>query len=351
MRSRRSRLAVAVTGGLLACSLGTWLAFRETGTRRPVLESATAPVRPDAYGRLRTFDVYYRDLIRDRSELVRRLAFGYRAWNGAARTAYVVLPRWYGPGRNPPIALVVSPHGRGIQARDNLHFWGGLPAFGPFAVVSPEGQGRVLTLYSWGWRGQIDDLARMPALVARRLPWLRIDPRRIYAVGSSMGGQETLLLVARHARLLAGAAALDSDTDLAARYAAFPQLRRGLRLQALAREEVGGTPESAPRAYALRSPTHWARAIARSGVPLHIWWSRRDRIVTDQRDESGRLFRLIRSFHPRAPVTQYVGDWAHSKEFHASARLPLALVRLGLIRLAETVPAPDRVERARSSAE
>jgi hypothetical protein len=160
-----------------------------------------------------------------------------------------------------------------------------------------------------------------------------------------MGGQETLLLVARHPRLLAGAAALDADTDLAARYRAFRLLRGGLRLQRLARIEIGGTPASDPAAYAARSPIHWAAAIARSGVPLHIWWSVHDRIVRDQRAESGRLFRTIRRLRPRARVTQYVGDWAHSREFHASARLPLALVELGLIHLAERIPTPDRVER------
>jgi poly(3-hydroxybutyrate) depolymerase len=301
--------------------------------------------RLDAYGRLHAFDVYYRDLVRDNSRLVRRLSLTYRAWNGTSRTAYVLVPTWYSPRRDPALPLVISPHGRGIEARANLHFWGGLPAFGPFAVVSPEGQGRVLTRYSWGWRGQIDDLARMPTILGQKLPWLHVDPRHIYAVGSSMGGQETLLLVARHPHLLAGAAALDSDTDMAARYRAFPELRRGLDLQTLAREEIGGAPRQTARAYELRSPVHWARAIARSGVPLHIWWSTQDRIVRNQRDESGRLFRLIRAFNPRAPVTEYVGRWAHSKEFHASARLPLALVELGLIRLDETIPEPDRITR------
>ena len=295
--------------------------------------------------RLRAFDHYYRDLVADHRLLVRRIAVPYRAWDGARRTAFVVVPRWYGRASDPTIPLVISPHGRGISARDNLRFWGDLPAFGPFAVVSPEGQGRVLTRYSWGWRGEIDDLARMPAVVERALPWLRIERNRIYAVGTSMGGQETLLLVARRPHLLAGAAALDADTDMSARYRAFRELHGGLRLQALAREEIGGAPGSDPAAYAARSPIHWARAIARSGVPLHIWWSRRDRIVRDQRDESGRLFREIRRLGPRASVTQYVGDWAHSKEFHASARLPLALVELGLIRLAERVPTPDRIQR------
>jgi dienelactone hydrolase len=301
------------------------------------------PLHHDAQGRLRAFDVYYRDLIRDRSDLVRRVSFTYTAWNGERRTAFVLLPAWYTPGRNPSLPLVISPHGRGIDARDNLHFWGGLPAFGPFVVVSPEGQGRVLTRYSWGWKGQIDDLARMPGLIAERLPWLHVDRKRIYAAGSSMGGQETLLLVARYPQLLGGAAALDTDTDMRARYYAFPGLHGGLRLQRLARAEIGGTPVTAPTAYRLRSPVAWARAIARSDVPLHIWWSQKDKIVTNQRDESGRLYRLVAAMHPRAPVTQYVGDWAHSKEFHASARLPLALVALDLIRLSEVVPKPDRI--------
>jgi len=297
------------------------------------------------------FDHYYRDLVADHRMLVSTVAVPYRAWDGARRMAYVVVPRWYGSASDPSIPLVISPHGRGVSARDNLRFWGGLPAFGPFAVVSPQGQGRELARYSWGWHGEIDDLARMPAVAERALPWLRIEQNRIYAVGTSMGGQETLLLVARHPRLLAGAAALDADTDMAARYHAFRELRGGLRLQALARHETGGPPWSDRAAYAARSPIHWARAIARSGVPLYIWWSRRDRIVRDQRDESGRLFRMIRRLGPRASVTEYVGDWAHSKEFHASARLPLALVDLGLIRLAERVPTPDRIQRVSGSAD
>src|SRR5262249_3349384 len=40
----------------------------------------------------------------------------YRAHNGAARDAFVVLPSWYGPNNDPPIPLVISPHGRGVTA-------------------------------------------------------------------------------------------------------------------------------------------------------------------------------------------------------------------------------------------
>jgi len=148
----------------------------------------------------------------------------YRAHDGARKRAYIVLPSWYGPKNNPPIALVISPHGRGVSARANAKLWGALPAGGPFAVISPEGQGRKLARYSWGSAGQIEDLARMPTIAHLTLPWLRVDRTKIYAVGGSMGGQETLLLLAKHPKLLAGAAALDAVTNLAAQYKRFPKL-------------------------------------------------------------------------------------------------------------------------------
>ena len=89
-----------------------------------------------------------------------------------------------------------------------------------------------------------------------------------------MGGQETLLLVARHPDLLAGAAAMDSVTDLGKRYAELPTVACNKRceqrfgepygyvLQANMRREVGGAPIDAPAAYAARSPIHFARRIA-----------------------------------------------------------------------------------------
>jgi len=84
------------------------------------------------------FRVRYRDLLRRHDELVRTVPVRYRAWDGRQRIALLVLPRWYGPKRHPSIPLVISPHGRGVTPRDNTRFWGGLPAFGPFAVVNPN---------------------------------------------------------------------------------------------------------------------------------------------------------------------------------------------------------------------
>jgi hypothetical protein len=269
------------------------------------------------------------------SPLVHTLSFEYRAWDGTIRPAYLMLPAWYGPHDNPTIPLVISPHGRGVDPRINERYWGDLPGRGMFAVVNPSGEGRRLGLYSWGARGDINDLARMPALIRGAFPWVKVDRRRIYAAGSSMGGQETLLLVARHPALLAGAAALDSDTNLDQRYVDFAALPDGTGLRRLLAEEVGGTPRQVPAAYASRSPSDLAHALAFSQVPLQIWWSRSDRIVVDQAGESGKLFEDVVRANPAASATETVGTWAHSCEL--ARALPIVLTNWG-ITLAPSLP-------------
>ena len=282
---------------------------------------------------------FSRKLVED----VQTLEIEYTSHTGEQRLATVVLPAWYGPGNNPPLPVVVSPHGRGATGRSNASFFGRLPASGRFAVISPDGMGERLRNFSYGAPGQIDDLARMPELASRALPWLRVDSRRIYALGSSMGGQETLLLVARHPDLLAGAAALDSVTDLTRRYHQIPQLpcassclaRWGMPygkvLQSTMRRELGGAPDENAAAYAERSGLSQARAIAASGVPLQLWWSTEDRIVWDQEHQSAALYDELRRIDSCAPVSAYVGDWAHSTEMRASALLPIALAGFGLL--------------------
>jgi hypothetical protein len=266
-----------------------------------------------------------------RDNRIRIRQISYIAHDGLTRKAYVLLPRWYGPGDDPPIPLIISPHGRGIRALQNASLWGNLPAVGRFAVVCPEGQGRRLTLFAWGDPGDIADLARMPRIVAGALPFLHIDRHRVYAFGSSMGGQETLLLLARDPGLLAGAAAFDADTNLAARYRLIVDIPDGRSLQRKLVAEVGGTPSTDPEAYRARSPQFDASAIARSGVPLQIWWSLKDRIVRNQVDQSGLLYRSIRHLNPSAPVVQVVGTWTHSVEFSATRRLAIALSAFSLL--------------------
>jgi hypothetical protein len=273
---------------------------------------------------------------------VRVVTIQYTTHNGDRRDAYVVLPEWYGPGNNPPLPLIISPHGRGVSAAENIDRWGDLPTIGPFAVVNPAGQGRRFERFSWGYSGQVDDLARMPSIVRHAIPWLRIEPHQIYAFGTSMGGQETLLLVARHPHLLAGAAAFDPVTNMAQRYRDFARLRCnrscqtrwrdhiGSGLRKIAREEIGGTPRSNPRAYARRSPIAYARAIARSGVPLQLWWSNRDAVVRAS-TQALPFARKLQRLRPAADVETYVGSWAHSDDMRPYFMLIPALKKFDLI--------------------
>ena len=76
------------------------------------------------------------------SPSVRVIAISYRAHDGLTRRAYVIVPADYGRPGDPPLPLVISPHGRGVSAQLNIRRWGRLPALGRFAVVNPEGQGR-----------------------------------------------------------------------------------------------------------------------------------------------------------------------------------------------------------------
>jgi pimeloyl-ACP methyl ester carboxylesterase len=178
----------------------------------------------------------------------------------------------------------------------------------------------------------------MPNIVREALPFVHIEPRRIYAFGSSMGGQETLLLLAHYPHLLAGAAAFDADTNLATRYRMVRFLRYGSLLQSMLRDEVGGTPATNPIGYMLRSPIAYARKIADSGVPLQIWWSRTDRIVRNQQQQSGLLYRRILHWNRAAPVVQMVGAWDHSDDFRAVTQLPFALRTFLLLPPRRTIP-------------
>lgn len=274
---------------------------------------------------------------------VRTITISYVAHNGVERLAYVVLPASYRPSIDRPLPVVISPHGRGGDGKSNAGFWGELPASGRFAVINPDGMGRRYRRFSYGYAGQIDDLARMPTIAEQALPWLRLDRNRIYALGSSMGGQETLLLVARHPRLLAGAVAMDSVTDLARRYGQLPGVPCNARclarwgkpfgrvLQGAMGREVGGMPGEVPDAYEARSPMHLVAEIASSGVPLQVWWSSADQIVFDQAHQSAALVRRLRRANRCAPVVAYAGTWRHSQAMWAGSLLPVALAGFGLL--------------------
>ena len=148
-----------------------------------------------------------------------------------------------------------------------------------------------------------------------------------------MGGEETLLLVATPARTCSTARPRSTPTARARRdTAAFREPPRRVpaagtrmtRRSAARRAGAAGLrgPQSRSTGSAARSPES-GRPAATSGGAAATGSG------ADQRDESGRL---CGGDHGdlgtrELGVTEYVGDWAHSKEFNVSARLPLAAGR------------------------
>jgi hypothetical protein len=116
---------------------------------------------------------------------------------------------------------------------------------------------------------------------------------------------------------------------MARRYRDFPRIPGGRHLQELARQEIGGTPDTNPAGYALRSPINFARKIAFSTVPLKILWSLADEIVVDQPFQSGVLYRTIKTLNPGAPVTKIIGDWPHDQPVYPM--MERVLRELGLL--------------------
>lgn len=261
----------------------------------------------------------------------RVLRFGYRTHAGHRSYALLLLPAWYGPRRHPALPLVICPHGRNTTPEAAAKRWNDLPTRGGFAVVLPAGYGRVLQLDSWGYPGQIADLARMPRLAERAAPLFRYRRDRIYGVGASMGGQEVLLLLAKYPHLLHGVIAFDPAVNLANRYHEFRFIKFGRVDRKLARLEVGGTPAQKREAYRLRSPTTYARRIAFSHVPLELWWSRKDQVIVNQQRQAGAFFDRLKQLDPSAPIVSFEGTWHHAVEDQASEQLPTALAKLGLM--------------------
>lgn len=257
----------------------------------------------------------------------RWVAGRFRGPGGAQETIVVAMPAWYEPGHDPPLPIVVSPHSRGLTPWQNARRWGDLPGRFRIIVVNAGLHGRVIPRRSWAWPPAIAELARLPDIARRLVPYLRYDRTRVYAAGDSMGGQETLMLLTRRPDLFAAAVAADPVTNLLRRWYQFPNSKLSWHEQQATTREVGATPRRAPWLYARRSPITFDRTIAFSDVPLELWWNPRDSVVIREgTTQVGVLYAAIRRLNDQAPVLARVNDEMHGWAFKYDHELP-AMVR------------------------
>lgn len=240
-------------------------------------------------------------------------AVPYFSWNGRPRTAVVILPRDYVPGASAKaLPCVVEARGRHVAPAGHARCWSDLPTREQFMVICADSSGRRDPSNSWAVAGQIDDLTQLPSVIEESIPWVSVDRKRLYVIGPSMGGTETLMALALHPDVFAAAICVDGVADLAARYREFLLVDRADDRR-LMRVEVGGTPSRQPFRYAARSPKTFVRTLAFSGTPFAIWWSRTDRLVINQpTTQTGKLYQRIKLLAPDAPALQRIGDGPHS---------------------------------------
>lgn len=243
----------------------------------------------------------------------------YRTWRGIRRELVVAYPaRAAGPL---PLLVTARPAGMSLFCAEEANI--ALAARAGFAVACPSGQGVWTRSFSYAAPGQIDDLARMPEVVAERVPGLRLDADRRYLAGSSMGGTEALAVALRHPGAYTAVAALDPIVDLGRRYAALPRMRR-LMLQA----ECNGPPVVRPACFRERSPmTHVDGGPGTTRVAL--WYSRRDP-VAGHRDQGPRFAEALAGRRPAAFDVR-IGGWGHSALWERPAYRPAWLRDLGLL--------------------
>ena len=138
------------------------------------------------------------------------------------------------------------------------------------------------------------------------LPWLRVKPHAVFALGGSMGGQETLLLVAGHGgcwarptglRPISPYATGTSDSGRHIAGAGAPRARR----------HTGCHPGAYARCGLLIAHT---RAIAFSQVPLQLYWSVADEVVLTAVPPSGCSANL--RAQPRSASSLPSRLWTHS---------------------------------------
>jgi hypothetical protein len=245
-------------------------------------------------------------------------AVPYYSWNGRPRYAVVLLPRDYWPAAdNEPLPCIVQAHGRGSSPLSPASKWRDLPTRFGFMVICPDSSGRRDQYNSWAVPGQVADIVEMVDVVESSLPWVHADHQRLYLMGVSMGGQETLAALARYPDRFAAGICVDGTANLAARYRELPLVDRA-ELQPVMRREVGGTPAQVLHLYRWRSSTPFAATLGTAGVPIAIWWSKEDPVSINQRTtQTGYLYRRIKRLWPQAPVVEVVGTGGHGEMFSA----------------------------------
>ncbi len=221
-----------------------------------------------------------------------------------------------------PLPLVVGLHGAGWTAAQDYHWgppdlkvgyhqgWYGLAARYGVIIATPHGHHQREALMSFGSPEQIADIAYLADLAAGS--GYRVDRKRVYVCGLSMGGQEVLVAAGQHPEMFAAAVAFNPVVDLGVLQRDMVDVDRIRQSDAAPRivNEVGGLPDEVPAAYEERSPLSYVDGLAH--VPTMLYWSDRDLIVPRQATHhSYRLYQMVKASSVTNPICEYNHTFSH----------------------------------------
>ena len=232
----------------------------------------------------------------------------------------------YSPSRpgTDPLPLLLAPHAITWTAAEDYH--GGLqglmrkyhPGYYGLAekhgviIALPHGHHHHEALCSVAGHEQIDDMGHLIGALAGF--GYRVDTRRVYSCGLSMGGQEALVLAGRHPDKITAIVAFNPIVDLAAWHEELatsesPEIREYDTAKRIA-HEVGGTPAQVPEAYLARSAFGYLPALAR--VPCLLFWSEHDFVVPRQiTHHTLPLYRRLKELDVNTPIAEYNHSTIH----------------------------------------
>lgn len=214
-----------------------------------------------------------------------------RSFDGGNQTVAYFIPS-PAPSNKP---LIVALHGSGATGLDLCNFLAMEADARDWFIVAPDTVGRIALnhglpsgRYNYGWIGAqrdvIDSINHMRANYS-------IDASHIYAIGNSMGGQMTTLMLAKYPDVFAAAATWSAVTDLTIWHGqlivhpkldgstctTMPHPLGPYCLDEYVQDEVGGTPAALPFDYQRRSPLQMAANLRL--IPLKMWHHQLDTLV------------------------------------------------------------------------
>ncbi len=247
----------------------------------------------------------------------------YDTWNGRRRAMTILFPRAAeNTGRVLPLLVAAHPAGGASTCVDQIASFAG--QFG-FVLACLDGQGISTRAFSYGAPGQIADLAAAPRLIAGRLPGMKLDARKLYLVGSSMGGTEALLVGLRYPGAYRETVALDPVTDLGFRFNSLPLVRRN-QLES----ECAGPPTLRGSCYSVRSPIAYVGKRALGSAVLNVWWSTTDP-VSGAPQQVPRFLAAQRGLMQPGQLRERVGAWGHGALWDRADHRAAWLIDLGLV--------------------